>query len=250
MRGSPDRRRVLPCARHARSLDAQLVALDSPYCAPSAGGTAPPVFLPTSALGSARHGLSPCSPRIRRPHGGGGRMRSRTSGCRGRRDAHKSHYALRFLAADCAEESLADRQLGFTTLDVRSIWAWHLGVAYATERGQRHEDRGAAPAAHRRRVRKWQGNEPEAAIPDSCVCSDAVAKGAGLIAAVSRTCARTANRNHASTESCGCVIARRGARQPIEASPGTQFAGVCFKGAQVICSERLMRSFTSVSAYG
>jgi hypothetical protein len=79
-------------------------------------------------------------------------MRSRTSG--GRRDAHKSHYALGFLAADCAEESLADRQLGFTTLDDRRIRASQLGVAFATERDQRHEDRGAAPAAHRRRVRK------------------------------------------------------------------------------------------------
>ncbi len=153
MRGSPDRLRApILCARHARSLAAQPVALDAGYRAPSAGCTVPPVFLPTSALDSARHGLGSCSPRMRRPNGGG-RMRSRTSGCRGRRDAHRSHYALRFLAADCAEEGLADRQLGFTTLDVRPIRAWHPGVAYATERDQRHEDRGAAPAAHRRRVR-------------------------------------------------------------------------------------------------
>ena len=84
-------------------------------------------------------------------------MRSRTYELRGRRDGREVHYLLCLLAADCAEESLADRQLSFTTLDVRRIWAWHLGVAYATERDQRHEDRGAAPAAHRRRVRKWQG---------------------------------------------------------------------------------------------
>ena len=129
----------------------------------------------------------------------------RTAGFRGRRDGSNSHHGIGLLAADCAEESVADRQLGFTTLDVRPIWAWHLGVAYATERDQRHEDRGAAPAAHRRRVRKWQGNEPEA-----------LAKGAGMIAAASRTCVRTANRDHAKcTESCGCMIARRGARQPI-----------------------------------
>ncbi len=59
-RGSPrliDRLRALPCARQSRSLAAQLVALDSRYCAPSAGCTVPLVFLPTSALGSARRGL-------------------------------------------------------------------------------------------------------------------------------------------------------------------------------------------------
>ena len=204
MRGSPDRLRTLPCARHARSLAAQLATFDAAYCAPSACRTVPPVFFTVSALGSARHGLGSCSPRMRRPNGGG-RMRSRTYGCRGRRNGSNSHHGIGLLATDCAEESLADRQLGFTTLDVRRIRAWHLGMAYATERGQRHEDRGAAPAAHRRRVRKWQGNEPEA-----------LAKGAGMIAAASRTCARAANRNHAKcTESCGCVIARRGARQPI-----------------------------------
>jgi hypothetical protein len=70
------------------------------------------------------------------------------------------------------------------------------------------------------------------------------------MAAASRACVRTANRKHASTESCGCVIARCGARQPIEASRGTQFAGVCFKDAQAVCFDWQMRSFTSVSAYG
>jgi hypothetical protein len=63
------------------------------------------------------------------------------------------HYVVGLLAADCAEESSAARQLGCTTLDVRRIWAWHLGVAYDAARDQRHEDRGAAPAASQRRVR-------------------------------------------------------------------------------------------------
>ena len=153
MVGLVDRLRALLCARHSRSLAAQLAALDSRYCAPSVGCSAPLVFLPTSALGPARHGcLCACSPRMRRPCGGG-RMRSRTVGFRGRRDGRESHYVRGLLAADCAEESLADRQLGFTTLHDRRIRASHLGVAYDTERDQHHEHRGAAPAANQRRLR-------------------------------------------------------------------------------------------------
>ncbi len=67
------------------------------------------------------------------------------------------HYVVGLLATDCAEESLAGRQLGCTTLDVRRIWAWHLGVAYDAERDQRHEYRGAAPAAFQRSVRSSDG---------------------------------------------------------------------------------------------
>jgi hypothetical protein len=83
---------------------------------------------------SALHGtgcLCSCTPRVRRPSGGG-RMRSRTAWVQGRRDGREPHYVGGLLAADCAEESLADRQLGFTTLDDRRIWTWHLGVAYDT----------------------------------------------------------------------------------------------------------------------
>ena len=58
MVGLVDRLRALLCARHARSLAAQLVALDSGYCASSAGGTAPLAFLPTSGRGPAQHGLA------------------------------------------------------------------------------------------------------------------------------------------------------------------------------------------------
>ncbi len=57
MVGLVDRLNALLCARHSVSLAAQLAALDSRCCAPSAGGTAPLVFLPTSALGPARRGL-------------------------------------------------------------------------------------------------------------------------------------------------------------------------------------------------
>ncbi len=53
--------RALMCAWQSRSTAAQLVAFDSGYCAPSAGCTAPLVFLPTSARDSARHGLSSCT---------------------------------------------------------------------------------------------------------------------------------------------------------------------------------------------
>jgi hypothetical protein len=48
-----------------------------------------------------------------------------------------------FFGAECAEESLADRQLGLTQITVR-----HLGVAY--ECAQHHEDRGAVTAENRR----------------------------------------------------------------------------------------------------
>jgi hypothetical protein len=60
-RGSPplvDRLRALLCARHSRSLAAQLAAFNSGCCATSAGCTVPLACLPASALGSARHGLS------------------------------------------------------------------------------------------------------------------------------------------------------------------------------------------------
>jgi hypothetical protein len=63
-RGSPplvEPMRALLCARQSRSRAAQLVVLDSEYCAPSAGCTVPLVFLPTSARDSARHGLSSCT---------------------------------------------------------------------------------------------------------------------------------------------------------------------------------------------
>jgi hypothetical protein len=52
---------ALLCARQSRSMAAQLVAFDSGYCAPSAGCTAPLVFLPTSTRDSARHELSSCT---------------------------------------------------------------------------------------------------------------------------------------------------------------------------------------------
>jgi hypothetical protein len=80
-------------------------------------------------------------------------MRSRTYEFRGWHDDHEVNYLLCLLAVDCAEESLADRQLGFATLNVRRHSAWHLGMAYDAERDQRHEDRGAAPAANMRPVR-------------------------------------------------------------------------------------------------
>jgi hypothetical protein len=54
MVGPVDRLRALPCARHSRSLAAQLAELDSGYCAPSPGCTVPIVFLPTSAFDPAR----------------------------------------------------------------------------------------------------------------------------------------------------------------------------------------------------
>ncbi len=105
---------------------------------------------------SSLHGagcLLSFSPRMRRPNGGGGGMRPRTCGFRGRRDGREPHCVLGLLAVDNAEESLADRQLGVTTLAVRRHAAWLLGVAYGTEQDQRHEDHDAAPAANRGRVR-------------------------------------------------------------------------------------------------
>ncbi len=78
-----------------------------------------------------------------------GLMRSRTSGFGGR-DGREWRYVL---GADSAEEGLAVRELGgFATLDVRHHLPWHVGVTYGTGRDQRHEDRGTAPAANRRRV--------------------------------------------------------------------------------------------------
>ncbi len=80
-------------------------------------------------------------------------MGSRTVGVPGRRDGREPHYVLGLFATDCAEESLADRQLGFTTLDVRRHSVRPLGVAYGTESDQRNEDRCPVPAANRGRVR-------------------------------------------------------------------------------------------------
>ncbi len=112
---------------------------------------------------SSLHGagrLRAGSPRTRRPNGGG-LMRSRTCGFRGRRNCREVHYVLCLLAANFAEESLAVRKLGFATLDVGHHSAWHLGVAYDTERDQRHEERGAAPAANMRLVRSSDGRITE-----------------------------------------------------------------------------------------
>jgi hypothetical protein len=81
-------------------------------------------------------------------------MRSHTVGVRGRHDGSELQYVLGLLGENSAEESLAVRQLGFTTLVVRSI---HLGLAYGTERDHRHEDRGAVPAANRRPLRSSDG---------------------------------------------------------------------------------------------
>ena len=89
------------------------------------------------------------------------RRRGRTNLCtfgrRGRRagfggDGREMHYVLGLLGADCAEDSLALSQLGFTT-GIAIILGCHLGVAYDTKRGQHHEDRSTAPAANKRRVR-------------------------------------------------------------------------------------------------
>ena len=63
-RGSPGLvapMRALLYARQSRSRAAQQVAFDSGYCAPSAGCTAPLVFLPTSARDPARRGLASCT---------------------------------------------------------------------------------------------------------------------------------------------------------------------------------------------
>ncbi len=120
---------------------------------------------------------------MRRPNGGGG-MRQRTCGFRGRRRGREPHCVLGLLAADNAVESLADRQLGVTTLAVRRHAAWLLGVAYGTERDQRHEDHDAAPAANRGRVRNC--DRPTMCLPGR---TDAVPKGGGS----PRACMDTAN---------------------------------------------------------
>ena len=154
--------RAVLCARHSRSMAAQLVAFDSGCCAVSAGCTAPLVFLPTSAGGPARHGrasrrrAAAWRPRsLCMPGESGARTQSCAFGCRGRRasfggDGREWHYVLGLVGADCAEDSLAASQLGFATGDARRILGCHLGVAYDAERGQHPEDRSAAPAASKR----------------------------------------------------------------------------------------------------
>ncbi len=166
-RGSPGLvapMRALLCARHSRSLAAQLVAFDSGYCAPSASCTAPLAFLPASASDPAQHGLAPhtrevASVPMQRTHGrriGGGLERNQCPfGCRGRRagfgrDGREWRYVLGLLGADGAEDSLALGQLGLATGDARRILGCHLGVAYDAERGQQHENRSTAPAAKTR----------------------------------------------------------------------------------------------------
>ena len=98
-----------------------------------------------SALGSARLSVIMQLTKTKRR----GPMRSRTFGFGGC-DGREWHYVLGLLWADCAGESLAIRQLSFTTLDVRHNSAWNLGVTDGIERDQRHEDRGTAPASNRR----------------------------------------------------------------------------------------------------
>ncbi len=160
--------RALPCARHSRSRAAQLVAFDSGDCAESAGGTAPLVFLATSALDPERHGLAShtrAAPGVFAQAARAclvnrwrARAHSRTFGGRGRRagfghDCHERHEAICPPCADFAEDGLAASLLNFTTGDARRILGCHLGVAYDAERGKRHEDRSTAPAANKRRVR-------------------------------------------------------------------------------------------------
>ena len=91
------------------------------------------------------------------------RTHSRTFGGRGRRagfghDGNERHEAICPPCADFAEDGLAASQLNFTTGDARRILGCHLGAAYDAERGQRHEDRSAAPAANKRRVRNSCSN--------------------------------------------------------------------------------------------
>ncbi len=143
---------------------AQLVAFDSGYCAVSAGGTQPLVFLPTSALDPARHGLAldtrVCAYAARAWQADRRRARAQscTFGCRGRRagfgrDGREWRYVLGLLGADGAAESLALGQLGCATRDARRIVGCHLGAAYDAERGQHNQSRSTAPAANKRRVR-------------------------------------------------------------------------------------------------
>ena len=94
----------------------------------------------------------------RRLTGDRARTQSRTFGGRGRRagfghDVRAWHEAICLPCPDFAEDSLAASQLNFATGDARRIWACHLGVAYDAERGQHNEDRSAAPAANKKRVR-------------------------------------------------------------------------------------------------
>ena len=86
------------------------------------------------------------------------RAHSRTFGGRGRRagfghHGRAWHDAICPPCADFAEDGLAASQLNFTTGDARRILGCHLGAAYDADRGQRHENRRAAPAANKRPVR-------------------------------------------------------------------------------------------------
>jgi hypothetical protein len=94
----------------------------------------------------------------RRLTGDRARTHSRTFGGRERRagfghDGRERHEAVCLPCPDFVEDGLAASQLNFTTGDARRILGCHLGVAYDAERGERHEDRSAAPAANKRRVR-------------------------------------------------------------------------------------------------
>ena len=147
--------RALLCTRQSRSRAVQLVTFDSGY-AVSAGCNASLVFLTMSARDPARHGLAYAhASRACQANRWRARTQSCTFGCRGRRagfvdHGREWHCILGLLVADCAEDSLAASQLGFATGDARRILGCHLGVADDTERGQHHEDRGAAPAANKR----------------------------------------------------------------------------------------------------
>ena len=112
-------------------------------CAPTAGGTVPLMFWTPSALESARHGLIP-------PSRADGFYAHAVRACLANRRRASTFGHLGKLFADYAKDSLAVRQLGFTTGDARRILGCHLAVAYDTERGQHPEDRGAAPAANHR----------------------------------------------------------------------------------------------------
>jgi hypothetical protein len=94
----------------------------------------------------------------RRLTGDRARTHSRTFGGRERRagfghDGRAWHEAICPPCADFAGDGLAASQQNFTTGDARRIVGCHLGVAYDAERGKRQEDRSAAPAANKRRVR-------------------------------------------------------------------------------------------------
>ena len=95
-----------------------------------------------------------------------------TFGRRGRRagfggDGREMHCVLGLLGADCAEDSLALSQLGFTT-GIAIILGCHLGVAYDAKRGQHHEDRSTAPAANKMCVRGNDRKPVELGRKDRC----------------------------------------------------------------------------------